>query len=159
MAADPLAQKVAFVGVLLAGMAVLAACTSTAAQSNAAPPSALPPTSSSSTSLPPATTAAPAQPTTPPAPVTASYDAARTQWQAGATAISAQQGNYWSQAANDLTAGEATDTNPTGYADAVTALKELISLPDAQQTAAQNARYHADINALNAFFNTPGLYS
>jgi hypothetical protein len=91
--------------------------------------------------------------------VTRSYDAARTQWLAGATAISAQQGNYWSQAANDLTLGESTDTDPTGYADAVTALKELISLPDAQQTAAQNARYHADINALNAFFKTPGLYS
>jgi hypothetical protein len=91
--------------------------------------------------------------------VTASYDAARVQWVAGATAISAQQGNNWSQAANDLTAGETTDTNPTGYANAVTELKELISLPDANQTPAQNAQYHADINALNTFFNTPGLYS
>jgi hypothetical protein len=91
--------------------------------------------------------------------VTKSYDAARAQWQAGATAISAQQGSYWSQAADDLTLGEATDSDSTGYADAVTALKELISLPDAQQTAAQNARYHTDIDALNIFFKTPGLYS
>jgi hypothetical protein len=81
------------------------------------------------------------------------------QWQAGATAISAQQGKYWSQAATDLTQGETTDSDPTGYAAAVTELKELISLPDAQQTPQQNARFHADIDGLNTFFKTPGLYS
>ena len=42
---------------------------------------------------------------------------------------------------------------------AIAHLKELVTLPDAQQTPAQNAAYHADINALNTFFNTPGLYS
>ena len=49
--------------------------------------------------------------------------------------------------------------DPTGYAGAVTMLNQLISLPDAQQTPAQNAEFHADINSLNAFFKTPGLYS
>jgi hypothetical protein len=32
-------------------------------------------------------------------------------------------------------------------------------LPDANQTPTQNAEYHHDINALNAFFGTPGLYA
>jgi hypothetical protein len=91
--------------------------------------------------------------------VTASYNAAQKDWKAGATAISAEQGKYWQEAADALTKGETTDTHPTGYAAAVTMLKELITLPDAQQTPAQNARYHADINGLNAFFKTPGLYS
>ena len=76
------------------------------------------------------------------------------------TAISAQQGSYWGKAANDLHAGQSTDTGDTSrYPGAITRLKDLISLPDAQQTPAQNAAYHADITALNAFFNTPGLYS
>jgi hypothetical protein len=105
---------------------------------------------------PPATTAPGTRPT---AAITTSYDAARVQWQNGAAAISAEQGKSWSQAAADLTLGETTDSDPTGYASAVTMLNQLISLPDAQQTPAQNAEFHADINSLNTFFRTPGLYS
>jgi hypothetical protein len=106
----------------------------------------------------PATTP-PATKPSPVAPVTTAYDAARAEWKAGSTAISADQGNFWSNAVADLTSGETTDTNPTGYANAVAMLKELIALPDGQQTPAQNAAYHNDINGLNAFFKTPGLYS
>jgi hypothetical protein len=146
----PIAARTAAAGLLLAGTALLGACTSTPA----APVNTPPPVT---TAAPPATTAAVQAP--PAAPVTAGYDTAKTQWQMGATAISAQQGLYWTQAATALTVGEATDTNTTGYADAITHLKELVTLPDAQQTPAQNAAYHADINALNAFFKTPGLYS
>jgi hypothetical protein len=116
----------------------------------------VPPTATAAPTVAP-TTAAPTTP--PPAPITKSYDAARVQWQDGATAISAEQGKFWSQAAADLTAGETTDSDPTGYAAAVTMLNQLIALPDAQQTSAQNAQFHADINGLNTFFKTPGLYS
>lgn len=90
---------------------------------------------------------------------TAGFDAALAQWKAGALAISAEQGKNWTDAATDLTQGESTDSDTTGYAKAITALKQLVTLPDAQQTPTQNAAYHADINALNAFFDTPGLYS
>jgi hypothetical protein len=60
--------------------------------------------------------------------------------------------------AADLTSGGTSDTNTTGYAAATAALKNPMSLPDAQQTPAQNAQYHADIDSLNAFFNTPRLH-
>jgi hypothetical protein len=93
------------------------------------------------------------------APVKAAYEAARAQWVAGATAISADQGKFWSAAMADLNGGMKTDSDPTGYAHAIDALKSLIALPDAQQTPAQNAEYHTDINDLNSFFKTPGLYS
>ncbi len=87
------------------------------------------------------------------------YQSALAQWKAGATAISAQQGGYWLKAAADLKAGEGTDAGTTsGYPSAINELTELAALPDAQQTPAQNARYHADIGALDAFFATPGLY-
>jgi hypothetical protein len=135
--------RAASVGLLVAGATVLGACS----PAPAAPVSTPAPATSAALPAPPA------------APVTAAYDAAKVQWQMGATAISAQQGKYWDQAAADLTAGESSDTNTTGYADAVTQLKELITLPDAQQTPAQNIKYHADIDALNVFFKTPGLYS
>jgi hypothetical protein len=88
------------------------------------------------------------------------YNKALVQWKDGATAISAQQGVYWLAAASDLQAGKATDSRDTStYQAAIDELKELTSLPDAQQTAAQNTAYHKDINALNNFFGTPGLYS
>jgi hypothetical protein len=78
---------------------------------------------------------------------------AKAAWQQGASANSAHQGAYWTEAENDL------KTNDGTYATAVSQLAQLISLPDANQTAAQNYAYHHDISALNAFFGTPGLYS
>jgi hypothetical protein len=69
-------------------------------------------------------------------------------------------GVYWDNAATDLTTGQTSDSGDTsGYADAITELKQLITLPDAQQTPTQNAEWHHDVDALNTFFNTPGLYS
>jgi hypothetical protein len=141
----------AFVGLLAATISV-SACSSGGPSATASTP---PVTPTASATAPPPTVAA----TTPPAPITKSYDAARVQWQDGATAISAEQGKFWSQAVADLTLGETTDSDPTGYVGAVTMLNQLIALPDAQQTPAQNAQFHADINGLNAFFKTPGLYS
>jgi hypothetical protein len=88
------------------------------------------------------------------------YDEAQAQWKQGAGAVSAQQGAYWLKAASDLQAGEDTDGRDTsGYPQAINELTDLASLPDAQQTPAQNAQYHQDIDDLNAFFGTPGLYS
>jgi hypothetical protein len=88
------------------------------------------------------------------------YSTALAQWKKGATAISAQQGAYWLAAAGLLQAAEITDSgNTSGYQVAASELRDLAALPDAQQTPAQNAEYHHDIDALNSFFNTPGLYS
>ncbi len=88
------------------------------------------------------------------------YSKALAQWKKGATAISAQQGEYWLAAASLLQSAEGTDGgNTSGYQVAANELKDLAALPDAQQTPAQNAEYHNDINALNSFFGTPGLYS
>jgi hypothetical protein len=90
---------------------------------------------------------------------TTGLDAARAQWKAGANASSAAEGANWAKAAGDLTAGKATDPGDTSfYPEAIKDLKELISLPDAQQTAAQNAAFKSDVLALDTFFGTPGLY-
>lgn len=81
------------------------------------------------------------------------YAQAKGEWIDGSGAISSQQGTFWSAAASDLNADGAT------YATQVAQLKQLISLPDANQTPTQNAEYHSDITALNTFFATPTLYS
>jgi hypothetical protein len=123
----------------------------------ASAPASTPATEPSTPATPPST---PATQPPPGKPSGKQYDRARTQWQQGATAISAEQGKFWLAAAADLTAGEVTDTGDTsGYLAAIKALTELAALPDAQQTPAQNAEFHADIKTLNTFFNTPGLYS
>ena len=88
------------------------------------------------------------------------FTSAQTEWKKGAGVSSAQEGAYWIRAANDLLAGEKTDGNGTeAYQIAIVELKELTSLPDAQQSPEQNIRYHMDIEALDGFFNTPGLYT
>lgn len=106
-------------------------------------------------------TASPAPPTSAPSkPSGPGYDAARTAWQQGASASSAQAGSFWKTAATDLTNAESSDTGDTsGYALAAADLLAMLTLPDAQQSPAQNAAFHAGISALDAFFNTPGLYS
>lgn len=81
------------------------------------------------------------------------FAVAQVRWIQGAKATSAQQGRYWTRAETALkTAGAA-------YSTQISQLKQLIALPDANQTHAQNAAYHHDINALNRFFGTTGLYS
>jgi len=155
--------RIALVGAGLGIAVMVSGCT------RAAVISAQPLGASSSPTLAPAT-AAPAAPTAspvvdpaPPATTRSTthfYAKARTQWTQGASAISAQEGLYWSKAASDLQAGENTDSGDTsGYPKAIDELKNLAALPDAQQTPAQNAQYHTDIDDLNAFFGTPGLYS
>lgn len=80
------------------------------------------------------------------------YAAAQAQWIAGSTAISAKQGIYWVNAKNDL------NTAGSVFSSEIAELQQLITLPDANQTPAQNAAWHQDVNNLNAFFGTPGLY-
>ena len=77
---------------------------------------------------------------------------AQVEWIAGSKALDYQMGNYWTQAENDLKAAGGAFTTQ------IAQLKQLISLPDAQRSPAQNATWTHDISALNAFFGTPGLY-
>jgi hypothetical protein len=157
-------------------MAALSACTSnpgtdpgpantgpanTGSAPSTAPASTPATTAAASTPTPVATVTvtATATATAPAAPVTTGYDKAVIQWKDGATASSADEGISWSKAVADLTAGKTTDTHTAGYSTAIAKLVNLISLPDAQQTPTQNAEYHADIDSLNTFFKTPGLYS
>ena len=81
------------------------------------------------------------------------YAAAQLEWIRGASAISANQGLFWHRAKVDL-AGQGD-----AYTYYVHELQQLIALPDANQTPAQNHRYHHLLNDLNNFFQTPGLYS
>ena len=90
---------------------------------------------------------------------TSGYTKAQLAWKKGATADSADQGKYWDAAIADLKAGEATDKGDTSfYPHVITDLKRLIALPDANQTAAQNAAFKGDVMTLDGFFQTPGLY-
>jgi hypothetical protein len=112
------------------------------------PPSA--PAASATASDTPAPSGSPSAVSTPgPADVAA----ALAQWKLGAAADSADQGKFWIKAAGYLADAGAT------YATQIEQLAQLTTLPDAQQSAAQNKEYHADIKALNAFFKTPNLYS
>ncbi len=77
--------------------------------------------------------------------------AAQKQWQQGACVASAVQGQYWQQAATDLS------TIPPD-ATVVSDLKQLISLPDMGLTATQSSEYQNDVTALDSFFATPNLY-
>jgi hypothetical protein len=89
----------------------------------------------------------------------AGFDAALAQWKIGAAAISAGQGQYWTQAKADLQTGRTTDSPTTGYASAISELAQLISLPDADMTPTQNSEFNADMTGLDTFFHTPGLYT
>ena len=162
--------RIAVVGAGLGVAVLLGGCTRPAVFSAQAPapaavppsvaPSAVPSPSDADATPPDAAPpdAAPSDDTTSAA--THLYDEAQAQWKQGAGAVSAQQGAYWLKAASDLQAGEDTDDRDTsGYPQAINELTDLASLPDAQQTPAQNAQYHKDIDDLNAFFGTPGLYS
>lgn len=161
--------RMAVVGAGLGVAVLLGGCTRPAVFSAQAPaPAAVPPSVAPSSVAPSAVPSASdadatpdASPSDDPTPgATHLYDEAKAQWKQGAGAVSAQQGAYWLKAASDLQAGEDTDDRDTsGYPQAINELTDLASLPDAQQTPAQNAQYHQDIDDLNAFFGTPGLYS
>ncbi|MEO8889835.1 MAG: DUF4232 domain-containing protein [Jatrophihabitantaceae bacterium] len=81
------------------------------------------------------------------------FTEAQVAWKVGASASSARQGQYWNDAAIDLRSDGVT------WASEIAQLRQLIALPDADQTSAQNATYRHDIAALDAFFGTPGLYT
>ena len=88
------------------------------------------------------------------------FTAALAEWKKGATASSAEQGAFWTRAAADLTSGLKTDKARTDeYSFAIAALKALVKLPSGQQSSGQNMEFHIDVEALNSFFGTPGLYS
>jgi hypothetical protein len=88
------------------------------------------------------------------------FAAARQQWISGASAISAQQGAYWAQAASLLTSAvNAGEPGTAGFAQAAQELTQLGALPDAGLTPAQRTQEINLVAALNSFFNTPGLYS
>jgi Protein of unknown function (DUF4232) len=78
---------------------------------------------------------------------------AQIQWVRGTAATSANHGAYWHSAALDLA------TQGVEFTSEIALLHQLIALPAANQTPAQNATYHADIAALNRFFGTPGIYA
>jgi hypothetical protein len=82
------------------------------------------------------------------------YAKAQQQWIAGSRVSFAAEGRYWARAARQLKAPSAHG----GYATQVAMLRQLIALPDADQSPAQNATYRHDVRALDAFFGTPRLY-
>jgi hypothetical protein len=85
--------------------------------------------------------------------------AAEYEWEQGANAISADQDTYLEQAAMDLTYGIKDDGgNTSGYPTAIAELNDLASMPETDAAAAQMADAQADINALDVFFDTPGLW-
>jgi hypothetical protein len=87
------------------------------------------------------------------------YALAKHQWELGAAASAAAEGGNWVAAATDLkkaVAAKAPDAS--GYAQAATELVQLAKLPDAMQTPEQQKEAFADVEALNTFFGTNGLY-
>ncbi|MBR7837066.1 DUF4232 domain-containing protein [Actinospica durhamensis] len=81
-------------------------------------------------------------------------------WKAGAGAISAVQGAYWTEAAAVLSYPAGTNApGSTGFSAAAQKLTQLAGLPDAMQNPTQQSESHADTAALNSFFDTPSLYS
>jgi hypothetical protein len=84
---------------------------------------------------------------------------AKHQWELGASASSAAQGRYWGAAAKDLKSAVAAKAPGTSkYAHVASSLEQLAGLPDAMQTPAQQKESLADVEAINAFFGTNGLY-
>jgi hypothetical protein len=71
---------------------------------------------------------------------------------------SVQQNVPFVKAIADLTSGLKTDRNTTGYATAIRYLKNLMTIPDAFVTPAEDAEALADEKALDSFFRTPNLY-
>jgi hypothetical protein len=108
-------------------------------------------TATTSTTATTTTTSAPQPP--------AGFAAAKLEWQQGASAISADQNSYFTQAATDLSnAIAAGEGNTSGYSSAVQELQQLASLPETSDTPAQMSEAQSDITALNTFFGTSGLY-
>jgi hypothetical protein len=107
------------------------------------------PATPGTTATSPTTTATPSAASAP----TSEFPAAKTSWEQGSKADAADQGQYWQAAEKDLIASD-----NASYASAIADLKQLVALPDAMETPAQQAESHSDVAALDEFFGTPGLY-
>jgi hypothetical protein len=120
------------------------------------------PSAATTSTVPKTTTTAPAPATsttaTTGAASSADFASAKSEWEQGASAISADQGSYLDQAATDLGDAIAAGGNTSGYQMAVQELQQLASLPETGDTAAQMAEAQNDIGNLNTFFGTSGLY-
>jgi hypothetical protein len=93
--------------------------------------------------------ASPAVSPTPPA-----FANALAAWKSAAAANAATMGMYLQQAADDLRAA-----GDPGYGTAIDELTYLEHLPATNDTPAQQANAHSDVQALDSFFGTPGLMS
>ena len=88
------------------------------------------------------------------------FSEARQLWVAGASAISADQGSYWTHAASLLSNAVSSGAPGTaGFAEAAQELTALAALPDAMLSPAQKTQEINLVGALNTFFSSPGLYS
>jgi hypothetical protein len=169
-------KRIIVVGVALSATLTLAACgpkakvaaapsASASAVASGVPAGASPSPSAPSPSASASGSASPskqdqAPPSAGPGGGSPGFTAALAEWKKGATASSAEQGAFWTRAAADLTSGLKTDKARTDeYSFAIAALKALVKLPSGQQSSGQNMEFHIDVEALNSFFGTPGLYS
>lgn len=90
----------------------------------------------------------------------AAFILARNLWVAGSTAISADENLYWAPEASILSAAVSSGVSGVnGFAEMVQNLNQLVTLPDADMTPAQNNEFINDTGALNTFYSSPGLYS
>jgi hypothetical protein len=89
----------------------------------------------------------------------AALSAAKEQWQQGVCVDAANQGGSWLGAASTL---KMAAVNPSGdaagFTQAAAQLTDLAAIPDTNVTPAQDDQYMSDVQALDAFFGTPGLY-
>lgn len=101
---------------------------------------------------PTSTSVTPSDMLAPPPAEQAGFSPARAVWEQAWNVASAVMGEYFLRAATDLQA-----TGDPNYNTAIHDLKNLGSIPNTGATLAQQAEAHADVMALNRFFNTPGL--
>jgi hypothetical protein len=85
-------------------------------------------------------------------PEQAGFANALANWKFAARTSAAEMNNYLLRAANDLRA-----SNRPSYDTAINDLTYLGHLPATNDTPEQQANAHADVQALDRFFGTPGL--
>jgi hypothetical protein len=82
------------------------------------------------------------------------FASALADWKLAASVSAAEMNNYLRRAAADLRA-----SGRSSYGPAINDLTYLAQLPLTNDTPAQQAKAHADVQALDSFFGTPGLMS
>jgi hypothetical protein len=89
----------------------------------------------------------------------AAYPGAQQDWKNDVCDPAAQQSDDWTQVAAQLqTAEPAYAGNPSGYKAAISELQAIAAIPDTNTSTAQQNEFTTDVQELNTFFNTPGLY-